>query len=55
MTKYYTGVGSRNTPQDMMKLMTQVVTKPETLGYSLRSGAADGADTAFENGVTNPP
>ena len=54
MTKYYTGVGSRSTPQDIMELMTQVATKLEALGYSLRSGAADGADTAFENGVINP-
>lgn len=54
MTKYYTGVGSRSTPPEIMKLMTQVATKLESLGYSLRSGAADGADTGFENGVTNP-
>lgn len=54
MTKYYTGVGSRSTPQDIMELVTQVATKLEALGYSLRSGAADGADTGFENGVTNP-
>ena len=54
MTKYYTGVGSRSTPPEVMELMTKVATKLESLGYSLRSGAADGADTGFENGVINP-
>ena len=54
MVKYYTGVGSRSTTPDVMELMTRVATKLESLGYSLRSGAADGADTGFENGVINP-
>lgn len=54
MNKYYTGVGSRSTPSDVMKLMTKVATKLESLGYCLRSGAADGADTGFESGVVNP-
>ena len=54
MVKYYTGVGSRSTTPDVMELMTRVATKLESLGYSLHSGAADGADTGFENGVTNP-
>ena len=54
MTKYYTGVGSRSTPQDVMGLMTKVAAKLESLGYVLRSGAADGADTGFESGVMNP-
>lgn len=54
MTKYYTGVGSRSTPPEVMSLMTSIASKLEELGYSLRSGAADGADTAFEQGVVNP-
>ena len=51
MNKFYTGVGSRNTPEHIMIVMTKIATKLEQLGYSLRSGAADGADTAFESGV----
>ena len=54
MTKYYTGVGSRSAPSEIMSLMTSVASKLEQLDYSLRSGAADGADTAFESGVSNP-
>lgn len=52
--KAYTGVGSRETPEDMMTLMTQLAGKLEVNGWILRSGAADGADTGFENGVTAP-
>lgn len=48
--KYYTGVGSRETPPDIMNLMTEVATFLQKQGYILRSGAAPGADTAFENG-----
>lgn len=49
--KAYTGVGSRSTPQDIMKMMSALASKLEVEGWVLRSGAADGADTGFENGV----
>ena len=52
--KAYTGVGSRETPEDVMLLMTKLAAKLEAQGWTLRSGAADGADTGFENGVSNP-
>lgn len=51
--KYYTGVGSRETPQNVLELMTRIASKLEQLGYCLRSGGAYGADTAFERGVSN--
>jgi hypothetical protein len=51
--KYYAGVGSRETPSDIQKIMTQVASILEKHGYILRSGGADGADLAFENGVVN--
>lgn len=51
--KYYTGIGSRKTPEHILKLMTEYAKKLDTLGYILRSGGADGADTAFSNGSTN--
>lgn len=50
MTKYYTGIGSRNTPPDMLSLMTAIAWKYNELGYRLRSGGAMGADTAFQLG-----
>lgn len=52
--KYYAGIGSRNTPSDILTLMTKIATKLESEGYILRSGGADGADQAFEAGVNNP-
>lgn len=51
---YWTGVGSRETPQDIGKLMTKIATFLYEEGYVLRSGGAPGADTYFENGVPSP-
>lgn len=51
---YYTGIGSRNTPPEILKRMTQLAKHFEYMGFTLRSGAADGADTAFEIGVNDP-
>lgn len=48
---YYTGVGARTTPNDVLKRMIAFATAFAELGYTLRSGAADGADTAFEIGA----
>jgi len=47
----YAGIGSRETPEDICKLMTRIAEYLYQQGYTLRSGAADGADTAFENGA----
>ena len=49
--KYYTGIGSRETPKDIMQLMSKLAYKLASEGYILRSGAAQGADTAFEEWV----
>lgn len=49
--KYYAGIGSRNTPKDILELMTKVAAKLEKAGWTLRSGGAVGADKAFEKGV----
>jgi hypothetical protein len=51
---HYTGIGSRNTPEEVCKQMTQLAKHFESMGFILRSGSAGGADTAFENGVSNP-
>lgn len=49
--KYYTGIGSRQTPEDILKLMEDIAFKLAMKGYILRSGAAGGADTAFQDGA----
>ncbi len=49
----YTGIGSRDTPSGICGIMTNVATKLHDMGMILRSGAAVGADTAFENGVVD--
>ena len=49
--KYYTGVGSRETPIPILSLMQQIATKLASEDYVLRSGGAEGADSAFEHGA----
>ena len=53
MNKIYTGIGSRNTPIEILNLMTKIATELSNRGYLLRSGGADGADLAFEKGSDN--
>lgn len=48
----YTGVGSRETPADVLDLMRRVALHLYTDEWTLRSGAAPGADSAFEQGAT---
>lgn len=49
--KKYAGIGSRSTPQDILIEMTTTASALFERGWILRSGAADGADTAFESGI----
>lgn len=48
---YYTGIGSRETPDEIQQAMTKIATILSGANYILRSGGADGADKAFENGA----
>lgn len=48
--KYYAGIGSRETPQPILDLMTKIATYLQAQGYVLRSGGAFGADSAFARG-----
>lgn len=48
---YYTGVGSRETPDDVGELFSDIAYFLESKGFILRSGAAPGADAFFERGV----
>lgn len=52
--KYYSGIGSRQTPLEVCKLFSEIASALEVNNYILRSGAADGADSAFERGVNDP-
>lgn len=47
---FYAGIGSRETPQEICDLMRVVGRMMPRQGWILRSGHADGADMAFENG-----
>ena len=50
MNKYYTGIGRRSTPKDILKVMRQIAYIMAKKGHILRSGGAEGADTAFADG-----
>jgi len=50
---FYTGVGSRQTPEDILELMTKIAKFLSKRNFILRSGGAKGADKAFEKGATN--
>lgn len=47
---FYAGIGSRETPDEIIELMKQIATHLARKGYTLRSGGAGGADKAFEDG-----
>lgn len=53
MKKYYAGIGSRDTPSIVLDEMTKLSGILETRGYILRSGGAEGADTAFAKGTNS--
>lgn len=51
--KIYAGIGSRETPNDILQVMRLLAGRMEHDGWKLRSGGARGADAAFESGVAN--
>jgi len=54
VTEYtpYAGIGSRETPPDILELMTAISRMLDERGYTLRSGGAEGADQAFDWGTS---
>ena len=48
----YAGIGSRDTPLEVLETMTSLAQVLGELGYILRSGGADGADAAFYAGAS---
>lgn len=53
MPVYYAGIGSRETPDGVLETMKEVARILAHEGWILRSGGADGADLAFEDGCDN--
>ena len=51
MPRFYTGIGARRTPPEVLALMTRAAFALLKRGYVLRSGHAIGADSAFERGA----
>ncbi|NLV87657.1 MAG: hypothetical protein GX025_10665 [Clostridiales bacterium] len=49
----YTGIGSRQTPAEVLNSFTRLAKWLDKRSFILRSGGADGADSAFEAGTTN--
>lgn len=49
--KFYAGIGSRKTPQDVLDEFANIAAALGKNGYTLRSGGAEGADTAFDTGT----
>jgi hypothetical protein len=47
----YTGVGSRETPPEVMAIMRALAAALARAGWKLRSGGAPGADSGFEEGA----
>lgn len=49
--RYYAGIGSRETPADVLATMTEIARRLRARGFVLRSGGARGADQAFAAGA----
>lgn len=47
---YYAGIGSRDVPDEILKIMYMIAKHLGNSGVTLRSGGASGADSAFEAG-----
>ena len=52
-TYHYAGIGARNTPRHVLKDMQSIAHNLSIFGWHLRTGGADGADTAFFRGIKN--
>ena len=46
----YAGIGSRDTPDNILSIMVDLGRRLTELGFTLHSGGAKGADSAFEQG-----
>lgn len=53
MKGFYAGIGSRETPDDILALMERIGAKLSEQQWMLRTGAAPGADQAFLRGAVS--
>ncbi len=53
-TTRYAGIGSRTAPPKALLLLQRIATRLEERNYTLLSGGAPGADSAFAAGVSDP-
>lgn len=51
MILFYAGIGARNTPPPVLEEMTSIAQHLAQHNFTLKSGGAVGADTAFEYGA----
>lgn len=51
--KYYSGIGSRNAPSEILNEMFKLGAFLANKNFILRSGAAEGSDEAFEKGCNS--
>lgn len=51
MNLTYAGIGSRETPKDVCDAITEIAANLSNLSYTLYTGGATGADSAFERGA----
>lgn len=51
MANFYTGIGSRETPSEFLDCFARLGRQLELAGWTLRSGGAWGADSAFDAGI----
>lgn len=51
MNKIYAGIGSRKTPPEVCEVIRHLAGRLGCVGWTLRSGRAEGADSAFECGA----
>src|SRR6476661_4207298 len=49
----YAGIGSRETPQEILNLIEVIASNLGSRGWTLRTGGAPGADTAFFEGASD--
>ena len=52
-TMTYAGIGSRQTPPEILSQMTDIAKELGSKGYTLRTGDAKGADKSFREGTGN--
>lgn len=52
-TMFYTGVGSRETPPEILRIIRDLAIELEKKGYTVRTGDAKNADAAFREAAKN--